>query len=108
VSCYSWLKQCEKWKDQFPWIEAPAHDDGEYINSYRFVQRLQPLLHHSEVIVVDTGSLMCPVFQALKVKPPQRVMTAGGLGEMGNGLPGAVGASFARGKGEVLAFIGDG
>jgi thiamine pyrophosphate-dependent acetolactate synthase large subunit-like protein len=42
------------------------------------------------------------------VKPPQRIMTAGGLGEMGNALPGAIGASFARGKGEVLAFIGDG
>jgi acetolactate synthase-1/2/3 large subunit len=66
------------------------------------------MLARDEVIVVDTGSLMCPVFQALKVKPPQRIMTAGGLGEMGNALPGAIGASFARGKGEVLAFIGDG
>jgi acetolactate synthase-1/2/3 large subunit len=35
-------------------------------------------------------------------------MTAGGLGEMGCALPGAIGASFARGKGEVIAFIGDG
>lgn len=109
VSCYSWRKQCERWKEEYPWVESPTHDDTNgYINSYRFAERLQPMLARDEVIVVDTGSLMCPVFQALKVKPPQRIMTAGGLGEMGNALPGAIGASFARGKGEVLAFIGDG
>lgn len=109
VSCYSWVKQCERWKEEFPWVESPTHDDTNgYINTYRFAQRLQPYLARDEVILVDTGSLMCPVFQALRVRPPQRIMTAGGLGEMGNGLPGAIGASFARGKGEVLAFIGDG
>lgn len=109
VQCYSWRKQCERWRDLWDWVEYPSHDDTNgYINSYQFVRRLQPFLRPDEIIVSDTGSLMCPVFQALKVKPPQRVMTGGALGEMGNGLPGAIGASFARGKGEVLAFIGDG
>jgi acetolactate synthase-1/2/3 large subunit len=109
VQCASWLKQCERWREQWDWIEHPTHDDTNgYINSYQLMRRLEPYLHRAEVIVVDTGSLMCPVFQALRVRPPQRVITAGGLGEMGNALPGAVGASFARNKGEVLAFIGDG
>ena len=104
-----WLDQCRAWKEQYPWIESQTHDDTNgYINSYRFIQRLEPLLRPDEVIVTDNGSLMCPVFQGLHVKPPQRVMTAGCLGEMGCALPGAIGASFARDKGEVLAFIGDG
>ena len=104
-----WLAQCRAWREQYPWVESPAHDDTNgYINSYRFIQRLEPSLRPDEVIVTDNGSLMCPIFQALHVKPPQRVLTAGCLGEMGCGLPGAIGASFARGNGEVLAFIGDG
>lgn len=104
-----WLAQCNAWREQYPWVESPAHDDTPgYINSYRFMERLQPLLRPDEVIAVDVGSLMCPVFQALRVKPPQRILTSGGLGEMGCGLPAAIGASFARGKGQVLALIGDG
>ena len=109
VSCYSWVKQCERWKEQMPWVEYPAHDDTNgYVNSYQFIRRLEPFLRPDEVIVTDNGSLMCPVFQGLRLKPPQRVMTAGALGEMGCGLPGAIGASFARDRGEVLALIGDG
>ena len=35
-------------------------------------------------------------------------MTSTGLGEMGYGLPGAIGASFASGRGEILCFHSDG
>lgn len=109
VSCYSWLKQCQRWKEEWDWLEYPLHDDTNgYINSYQFARRLQAFLRPDEVIISDNGSLMCPVYQALKVRPPQRIMTAGNLGEMGCALPGAIGASFARGKGEVTCFIGDG
>ena len=102
----TWLAECESWR--MPLVESPGHDNTEYINSYRFMQRLEPLLRPDEVMVADDGSLLCPIFQVLRFKPPQRIMTSGCLGEMGCGLPAAVGSSFARGKGEVLAFIGDG
>lgn len=109
VSAYNWRKACERWKVLWPWLEYPLHDDTNgFVNSYQFIRRLQAFLRPDEVIVADNGSNICPVFQALQVKPPQRVMTAGALGEMGCGLPGAIGASFARGKGEVLLVVGDG
>jgi len=44
----------------------------------------------------------------LHLKPPQRLLTSGGLGEMGCALPAAIGASFARNKGEVLCLHCDG
>lgn len=104
-----WHSQCQIYRIQYPWVESPAHDDTNgYINSYRFIQRLEPLLREDEIIVTDNGSVMCPIFQALHVKPPQRVLTSGALGEMGCGLPNAIGASFARSKGQVLLFAGDG
>lgn len=109
VSCHAWLKACERWREQWPWVEHPTHDDMRgYINSYQFTARLQPFLRPDEMILVDNGGTMCPFFQALKLKPPQRLLASGNLGEMGATLPGAIGASLARGRGEVLAVIGDG
>jgi acetolactate synthase-1/2/3 large subunit len=78
------------------------------MNSYRIVDRLQKWLRPDEVIVTDVGGMMCPPFQVLRLKPPQRLMTSGGLGEMGMAIPAAIGASFARNKGEVLCLVGDG
>lgn len=102
-----WLSLCNSWRK--PWIESPAHDDTNgYINSYKLMGVLETHLRPEEIIVCDTGSFMCPVYQSLHVKPPQRLLTGGGLGEMGCGLPGAIGASFAKDKGEILCIMGDG
>jgi acetolactate synthase-1/2/3 large subunit len=60
------------------------------------------------VIVTDMGTPHICAHQVLRLKPPQRLMSSGGLGEMGCGLPAAIGASFARDKGEVLCLVGDG
>ena len=104
-----WVTQCTQWREQYPWVESPTHDDSkDYINSYRFIERLGPLLRENEIVATDVGSHMCSVFQALHVKPPQRVITSGGLGEMGCGLPAAIGASFATDKGQVVCTMGDG
>ena len=92
-----------------PLLESPAHDDANgYINSYRFTDALHKYLRPDEVIVTDMGAPLICAHQVLRLKPPQRIMTSGGLGEMGCALPAAIGASFARGKGEVLCLHADG
>lgn len=103
-----WRIQCESWRGRYPLIERAHADSGEFMNSYRIVDALHKYLRPDEVIVTDVGGVMCAPFQVLRLKPPQRLMTSGGLGEMGCGLPAAIGASFARNKGEVLCLVGDG
>lgn len=103
-----WTVRCSGWRAGKPLVESPAHDDNEYINSYRFTQELQKYLKPDEVIVTDMGTALICAHQVLELKPPQRIMTSGGLGEMGCALPAAVGASFARDKGEVLCLTTDG
>lgn len=108
-----WRRQCAAWKAQYPLVESLAHDDlPGFINSYRFVDALHEHLRPDDVIVTDCGEVMCPVHQVLRLKPPQRLMTSGGLGEMGCALPAAFGASMAlrdQGKDtEVICFVGDG
>lgn len=106
---YAWLEQCQAWRAQWPWVEEGTHDDTlGYINAYRVMERMQKYLRHDEVIVTDMGTALVCAHYVLKLKPPQRLMTSGGLGEMGCALPAAIGASFARGEGEVLCLQCDG
>lgn len=104
----TWQRQCKEWRASLPLVESPAHDDTSFINSYRFMDRLQQYLAPDEVIVTDMGAAHICSHQVLRLKPPQRIISSGGLGEMGCGLPMAVGASFARNKGPVLCLAGDG
>jgi acetolactate synthase-1/2/3 large subunit len=107
----AWMAQCKNWRAQYPLHipELGTHDDRNgYINSYRFAYRLQEYLAPDEVIVTEMGAALMAAHQMLSIKPPQRLMTSGGLGEMGCGLPAAIGASFARNKGSVLCLSTDG
>lgn len=103
----AWLSNCYNWRVAYPWME-PALDNDAYISPYRFMARLQSMLRPDECIVADVGTANVCASQVLRLKPPQRLMSSGGLGEMGCGLPAAVGASFARGRGEVLCLECDG
>ena len=104
-----WMAQCRAWKEQFPAIEPGLHDDPPGgIHPWRFTQALQRYFLEDEIIVTDMGSALVAAHQVLMLKPPQRLMTSGGLGEMGVGLPAAIGASFARSKGRVICLHCDG
>jgi acetolactate synthase-1/2/3 large subunit len=104
-----WMDQCDEWREQYPWVESPTHDDRNgYISAYRFTDALHMHLARDEIIVTDMGTALITAHQVLSLKPPQRLMTSGGLGEMGCALPAAIGASFARNKGRVLCLHCDG
>jgi len=104
----AWIERCDDYRRRYPWV-GPEHADKDgYINSYRFMEKLVGHFHPDQVVVTDMGTALLSGHQVLRLKPPQRLMTSLGLGEMGYGLPGAIGASFARGKGEVLCLNCDG
>ena len=105
-----WVAVCDGWRAQYPWVDpARGHADKPgYINSYAFMQKLNAHFKPDQVVVTDMGTALLSGHQVLKFKGAQRLMTSTGLGEMGWGLPGAIGASFARGRGEVLCLNCDG
>jgi acetolactate synthase-1/2/3 large subunit len=103
-----WIKDCNDWKTKFPLI-GPEHEDQKpFINSYKFIDRLSQVLKDDQIIVTDMGTALLSGHQNLKLKKGQRLMTSTGLGEMGFGLPAAIGASFARNKSEVICLNCDG
>lgn len=103
-----WIKQCDDYREQFPWVDA-EHDDKEgFMNSYRFMQYLNQFFKPDQIVVTDMGTALLCGHQVLHMKPGQRLMTSTGLGEMGFGLPAAIGASFALDRGEVMCLNCDG
>lgn len=104
----AWIERCDEWRRRYPWV-GPEHPDRDgFINSYTFMERLNAHLKHDQIVVTDMGTALLSGHQVLRLKPPQRLMTSTGLGEMGYGLPAALGASFARDQGEVLCLNCDG
>lgn len=104
----SWRRRCREIRKSYPVIGPEHADRGGYINSYRFMEKLRPHLKVDQIIVTDMGTALLSGHQALSLNPPQRLITSQGLGEMGFGLPGAIGASFATNRGEVLCLNCDG
>ena len=105
----AWTDQCQLWRRQLPWIESPTHDHPPgFLSPYLVMEEIGRRLAVDAHIVTDMGTAMICAHQVLRLKPPQRIMTSGGLGEMGVALPAAIGASIARGGKEVLCLHCDG
>ena len=103
-----WLKQCDKYREQFPWIGSEHTDSEGFINSYLFMERLNRVFKPGQKVVTDMGTALLCSHQVLKLREGQRLMTSTGLGEMGYGLPAAIGVSFATNRGEVMCLNCDG
>ena len=108
----NWIKQCEIYRSDYP-VVGPEHSDmkdakgTKYINSYRFMQELEKYFHEDQIVVTDMGTALLCAHQVLKFKQGQRILTSSGLGEMGFGLPGAMGAAIGTNR-EVLCLNCDG
>ena len=103
-----WIQRCNNYKKEFPPVDTEHADANGFINSYSFMQRLNENFKPDQIVVTDMGTALLSGHQVLKMKNGQRLMTSTGLGEMGYGLPAAMGASFASGRGEVLCLNCDG
>jgi acetolactate synthase-1/2/3 large subunit len=103
-----WLNRCNAYRDEFPWVGSEHADSEGFMNSYRFMERLNSFFKKDQIVVTDMGTALLCGHQVLKLTPNQRLMTSTGLGEMGYGLPAAIGASFATNRGEVMCLNCDG
>jgi len=104
-----WIATCDNLREKYPWVNPSDHPDVDgFINSYPFMEKLVDHLKDDQIIVTDMGTALLSGHQVLKLKKGQRLMTSTGLGEMGYGLPAALGASFATNRGEVMCLNCDG
>ena len=110
--CSDWTNQCQIYREHYP-VVGPEHADMEdasgvkFINSYPFMQELEKYFHDDQIVTTDMGTALLSGHQVLNFKDGQRMLTSTGLGEMGFGLPGAIGAAIGANR-EVLCLYCDG
>ena len=108
IDLQNWKNICDGYKERYPYIGPEHSDTNNFINSYRFIDKLSRRFKPDQIITTDMGTALLSGHQAIRLTKGQRLMTSTGLGEMGYGLPAAIGASFAHNKGEVISLNCDG
>lgn len=103
-----WRSKITHWKRKYPMAIEPKDKKGKGINSYWFIDQLSNFLDKNWIIVTDMGTALTCTHATIKLKDGQRLITSTGLGEMGFGLPGAIGASLSGDKKNVLLIVGEG
>lgn len=63
---------------------------------------------HSAVLVTDVGQNQMFAARYFRFTQPRSIITSGGMGTMGYGLPAAIGATFGAPERTVCLFLGDG
>lgn len=97
-----------KWWEQIMAWPGMEEDYGNN-DAPLFIQALNPVLKGKNYIVAtDVGQHQMFTAQHLKVEYGRQLITSGGLGTMGFGLPAAMGAKFACPDAKVICISGDG
>ena len=78
------------------------------LNMGEVVRVVSEATNHEAILVTDVGQNQLMAARYFKYTQNRSIVTSGGLGTMGFGLPAAVGATFGRPDRTVCVFMGDG
>ncbi|MBW2392095.1 MAG: biosynthetic-type acetolactate synthase large subunit [Deltaproteobacteria bacterium] len=100
-----WLDQIQKWKETYP-LAYEQKDD--LIKPQYVVEKLYELSEGKAIIATEVGQNQMWAAQYYHYSKPRTLLTSGGLGTMGYGLPAAIGAQAAFPDRLVIDVAGDG
>ena len=106
VSHDEWLKQIKKWKKDYSLIYRKTEDD--ILIPQEILAEINKITKGDVIVATDVGQHQMWAAQFLTFNNPYSILTSGGAGTMGFGLPAAIGAQVANPNKKVLAVVGDG
>jgi len=89
-------------------INPELHPKTPYLKMGEVVNKVSEAVHGDAVLVTDVGQNQMMGVRYFKFKRTRSVVTSGGLGTMGFGLPAAIGAKVGAPDRTVCFFTGDG
>ena len=89
-------------------IEPAIHPTEGPLLMGEVVSRVSEATNHKGILVTDVGQNQMFGCRYFKYEEPRSVVTSGGCGTMGFGLPAAIGATFGAPDRTVCLFVGDG
>ncbi|MDO5572054.1 MAG: biosynthetic-type acetolactate synthase large subunit [Bacteroidales bacterium] len=105
------------WSEEFDALNAIENEkvtlpetkpESGYLNMGEIVDKVSQATANSAIIVTDVGQNQMMAARYSKFTITRSLITSGGLGTMGFGLPAAIGAKIASPEREVCFFTGDG
>lgn len=99
------------------WIEKVTKDKNRVrsydkkervVQSQAVIERIGELTNGDAIVVTDVGQHQMWTAQYYPYQNERQLVTSGGLGTMGFGIPAAIGAKIANPDKEVVLFVGDG
>ena len=78
------------------------------LNMGEVVHAVSEATHNDALLVTDVGQNQMMACRYFKFSRQRSIITSGGMGTMGFGLPAAIGATFGRPDRTVCLFLGDG
>ena len=104
-----WFGQINDWKARFPFNYEKETPDG-LIKPQTVIEKLSKMTENMKdrtVITTGVGQHQMWAAQHFRWRHPRTMITSGGLGTMGYGLPAAIGAKVARPDALVVDIDGD-
>lgn len=102
-----WLDEADELRERF--THTPQSEDNGYVNPKHFLRVLSEKTSSEVYLSTEVGQNQIWCANNFTFKTPRSLLTSGGFGTMGYGLPAAIGASVAaNGEKPVIAVMGDG
>lgn len=105
-----WFGQINGWKERFPWAFEKEDGPDALIKPQTVITMLSDMTAHRKdgtIIATGVGQHQMWAAQHYRWRSPRSMVTSGGLGTMGFGLPAAIGAKVAMPEKLVIDIDGD-
>ena len=89
-------------------IHKELHPDKGFLRMGEVVRKISEATGHEAVLVTDVGQNQMMSARYFKFSKTRSIITSGGLGTMGFGLPASIGAKLGAPHRTVCLFVGDG
>lgn len=99
----AWLEQLSKWKEE----HVLGYQRGDVLKPQQVIEEIYRYTNGAGLMATDVGQHQMWTVQHYKFNRPRTLITSGGLGTMGFGLPGAIGAQMGRPNETVTLITGD-
>ncbi|MEQ8197744.1 MAG: biosynthetic-type acetolactate synthase large subunit [Clostridiaceae bacterium] len=101
----SWLKEVAEYKEKYPLV---VPDESNLFHPVNLIKQVSKIADEDAIITTDVGQHQMWTAQTYPFNKPRTLLTSGGLGTMGFGLPAAIGAALANPEKQIICFSGDG